>query len=126
MPIRSVVIALYDYEASTEQELSIKKNDILYILEDADPNWWKAELKTPDPNGLRVGLVPSNYVEPVSNCSSFICAFSIASGTVLFHHNRGVFQRHVPSIAYTMHMTMSPPSAAGNSSCEGLAELSTF
>ncbi|KAF9361689.1 cytoskeletal protein binding protein [Mortierella sp. NVP85] len=64
MPFLSVRVALYNYEANTEQELSIKKNDILYILENDDPHWWKAKLKTADPNHLHVGLVPSNYVDP--------------------------------------------------------------
>ncbi|KAK3816511.1 MAG: hypothetical protein J3Q66DRAFT_342664 [Benniella sp.] len=76
MPIRSVVVALYNYEANTEQELSIKENDILYILDDADPNWWKAKLKTPDSNGLQVGLVPSNYVEPLPSIGTVIGLYS--------------------------------------------------
>ncbi|KAF9358710.1 cytoskeletal protein binding protein [Mortierella sp. NVP85] len=63
MPFLNVVLALYDYEASTEQELSINKNDILYILEDDNPDWWKAKLKTADPNRSHLGLVPTNYVE---------------------------------------------------------------
>jgi hypothetical protein len=67
MPFLNVLVALYDYEANTEDELTIKKNGILYILENNDPNWWKAQLKTADPNHSHVGLVPSNYVTPVSN-----------------------------------------------------------
>lgn len=67
MPFLKVCVALYDYEANTEEELTIKENDVLYVLEDDDPEWWKAKLKTTDPNELLVGLVPSNYVEPVSN-----------------------------------------------------------
>lgn len=65
MPFLKVCVALYDYEANTEEELTIKENDILYLLEDDDPEWWKAKLKTADPNELLVGLIPSNYVEPV-------------------------------------------------------------
>ncbi|KAI1306540.1 cytoskeletal protein binding protein [Mortierella claussenii] len=65
MPFLRVCQALYDYDANTEEELTIKENDVLYILEDDDPEWWKAKLKTVDPNELHVGLVPSNYVEPL-------------------------------------------------------------
>ncbi|KAF9943744.1 cytoskeletal protein binding protein, partial [Modicella reniformis] len=65
MPFLKVCVALYDYEANTEEELAIKENDVLYILEDDDPEWWKAKLKTADPNDLHIGLVPSNYVEPL-------------------------------------------------------------
>jgi len=97
MPSLKVHVALYDYEANTEEELSIKKNDVLYILEDDDPHWWKAKLKTADPNYLYVGLVPSNYVEPVSNpCSAFDCPISsLALGLwrwicayFFIHHNQ--------------------------------------
>ncbi|KAK3816501.1 MAG: SH3 domain-containing protein [Benniella sp.] len=65
MPFLNTAIALYNYEANTEDELSIKKNDILYILENDDPHWWRAKLKIADPNHSHVGLVPSNYVEPL-------------------------------------------------------------
>lgn len=65
MPFLKVCVALYDYDANTEEELTIKENDVLYLLEDDDPEWWKAKLKTADPNELLVGLIPSNYVEPV-------------------------------------------------------------
>lgn len=67
MPFLKVCVALYDYDANTEEELTIKENDILYLLEDDDPEWWKAKLKTADPNELLVGLIPSNYVEPVGH-----------------------------------------------------------
>jgi len=67
MPFLNVRVALYDYDANTEDELTIKMNDILYILEDDGPHWWKAQLKTADPNHSHIGLVPCNYVEPVSN-----------------------------------------------------------
>ncbi|KAK3816504.1 MAG: hypothetical protein J3Q66DRAFT_432163 [Benniella sp.] len=63
MPFLNTAIALYNYEANTEDELSIKKKDVLYILEKDDPHWWKAKLKIADPNHSHVGLVPSNYVE---------------------------------------------------------------
>ena len=66
-----VLVAQYDYDANTEEELTIKENDIVYLLDDSDPEWWKAKLKTADPNELRVGLIPSNYVEPVRNTQLF-------------------------------------------------------
>ncbi|CEG82222.1 hypothetical protein RMATCC62417_16329 [Rhizopus microsporus] len=37
--------ALYDYDARTEDEISIRENDILYVIEKEDDDWWKAELK---------------------------------------------------------------------------------
>ncbi|KAF9191117.1 cytoskeletal protein binding protein [Haplosporangium sp. Z 11] len=70
MPFLKVCVALYDYEANTEEELTIKENDVLYVLEDDDPEWWKAKLKTVDPNELHVGLIPSNYVETHPACGT--------------------------------------------------------
>ncbi|KAF9129268.1 cytoskeletal protein binding protein, partial [Linnemannia schmuckeri] len=64
MPFLKICVALYDYEANTEEELTIKENDVLYILEDDDPEWWKAKLKTADPSENLIGLIPCNYVEP--------------------------------------------------------------
>ncbi|XP_053545022.1 GRB2-related adapter protein 2 [Bombina bombina] len=49
-------LALYEFTASGEDELSFKKGDILKIL-GSDDNWYKAELQGSD------GYVPKNYVE---------------------------------------------------------------
>ncbi|KAG1258582.1 hypothetical protein G6F68_008686 [Rhizopus microsporus] len=50
--------ALYDYDARTEDELSIRENDILYVIEKEDDDWWKAELKqTSGEEAGPVGLV---------------------------------------------------------------------
>lgn len=58
--------ALYDYESRTEDELSIKENDILYIIEKEDDDWWRAELKQQNGEDQGpVGLVPADYLEEV-------------------------------------------------------------
>jgi hypothetical protein len=49
--------ALYDFDAENQDELSFREGDMLNIMEQADPNWWEAEL-----NGRR-GKVPTNYLE---------------------------------------------------------------
>ncbi|CAM0140066.1 cytoskeletal protein binding protein [Umbelopsis sp. WA50703] len=55
--------ALYDYEAGSEDELSFKEDDILYILERDDDDWYKAQLKLQQPDEIGpVGLIPANYV----------------------------------------------------------------
>jgi hypothetical protein len=58
--------ALYDYEARTEDELSIRQDNVLYVIEKEDNDWWKAELKqmNGDEQGP-VGLVPADYLEEV-------------------------------------------------------------
>ncbi|XP_046667454.1 intersectin-1 isoform X2 [Homalodisca vitripennis] len=55
------VIALYQYKALNEDELSFEKDDIISILSKDEPAWWRGEL-----NGA-TGLFPSNYVAPVSS-----------------------------------------------------------
>ncbi|KHJ99617.1 SH3 domain protein [Oesophagostomum dentatum] len=52
----SYVIVKYDYLAQEDQELTIKKNERLRLIDDSK-NWWKV---INDANN--VGFVPSNYV----------------------------------------------------------------
>lgn len=52
-----VVIALYDYQAKDQEELSIRKNEQLTLLDGTGP-WYKVRNKM-----MAVGLVPSNYVK---------------------------------------------------------------
>lgn len=50
--------AIYDFEAQKKDDLSIKKKDIIIILEKKGL-WWKGELND------RIGYFPSNYVEEI-------------------------------------------------------------
>ncbi|KAJ9119856.1 hypothetical protein QFC24_005570 [Naganishia onofrii] len=62
----AVAKALYDYQAQDPQdELSFKEDQVLYILEKEDEQWWKAKIKPGEDveDADKVGLVPSNYVE---------------------------------------------------------------
>ena len=52
---------LYDFDAIEPTELSLKKGDIVVVLQQGDPSsWWKGEL-----NG-KVGLFPGNYVKIIA------------------------------------------------------------
>jgi hypothetical protein len=57
---------IYDYEAQTSDELTIKEGQILLITDDNDQDWWEAQEKTNDTfqEGAK-GLVPLTYVEEV-------------------------------------------------------------
>jgi len=48
---------MYRYEAQYNDELTFDEGDLLYIIEQSDPSWWKAKC------GNKTGLIPSNYVE---------------------------------------------------------------
>lgn len=52
------VIAVYDYAAEREDELSFQENSLIYVLKKNDDGWWEGVL-----NG-KTGLFPGNYVEP--------------------------------------------------------------
>uniref|UniRef100_A0A8C3KVW4 Intersectin 2 n=1 Tax=Calidris pygmaea TaxID=425635 RepID=A0A8C3KVW4_9CHAR len=51
------VIAMYDYMANNEDELSFSKGQLINVLSKDDADWWQGEL-----NGV-TGLFPSNYVK---------------------------------------------------------------
>ncbi|XP_072292386.1 mitogen-activated protein kinase kinase kinase 21 [Eucyclogobius newberryi] len=60
-PSRSLWTAAYDYEASGEDELSLRRGDVVVVLsKDAaisgDEGWWTGKVNH------RVGIFPSNYV----------------------------------------------------------------
>ncbi|KAK1169867.1 cytoplasmic protein NCK2 [Acipenser oxyrinchus oxyrinchus] len=52
-----IVIAKWDYTAQQDQELDIKKNERLWLLDDSK-TWWRVRNTS-----NRTGYVPSNYVE---------------------------------------------------------------
>ncbi|XP_056872621.1 intersectin-2a isoform X3 [Takifugu flavidus] len=64
------VIAMYDYTAANQDELSFSKGQLINILDKTNPDWWKGEV-----NGV-TGLLPTNYVkmttdsDPSQQCDS--------------------------------------------------------
>ena len=53
-----IFVALYDYDARTDEDLSFKKGDHLEILNDTQGDWWFARSKA----SKNEGYIPSNYV----------------------------------------------------------------
>ena len=54
-----VGIALYNFEAREDDELTILKGEEFNILEKYDDGWWLVDCKT------QQGMVPSNYVREI-------------------------------------------------------------
>nr|BAF02920.1 protein tyrosine kinase src [Monosiga ovata] len=54
----NLYLALYDYAARAEDDLTFKKGDKLLVLNQSDGDWWQAQLVS---SGQK-GFIPSNYV----------------------------------------------------------------
>ncbi|RWS17888.1 Abl interactor 1-like protein [Dinothrombium tinctorium] len=52
------VVAIYDYTASRDDELSFSENSVIYVIKKNDDGWYEGVL-----DGI-TGLFPGNYVEP--------------------------------------------------------------
>lgn len=52
-----IVVAKWDYMAQQDQELDIRKNERLFLLDDSK-TWWRVRNAS-----NQTGYVPSNYVE---------------------------------------------------------------
>ncbi|CAG7830752.1 unnamed protein product [Allacma fusca] len=53
-----IFVALYDYDARTDEDLSFRKGEHLEILNDTQGDWWFAKSKST----RQEGYIPSNYV----------------------------------------------------------------
>ncbi|XP_035285042.1 tyrosine-protein kinase Fyn-like isoform X9 [Anguilla anguilla] len=62
----TLFVALYDYEARTEDDLSFRKGEKFQILNSAEGDWWEACSLTTG----GTGYIPSNYVAPVDSIQS--------------------------------------------------------
>lgn len=56
---KECVQALYDYTEKSPREVSIKKNDILTLLNSNNKDWWKVEVND------RQGFVPAAYIKKI-------------------------------------------------------------
>ena len=56
----TVFVALYDYDARTNEDLSFKKGERLQVIDNTDSDWWLAKSLTT----FKEGYIPSNYVAP--------------------------------------------------------------
>lgn len=56
---KECVIALYDYTEKSPREVSMKKGDVLTLLNSNNKDWWKVEVND------RQGFVPAAYIKKV-------------------------------------------------------------
>ena len=60
---RQCVIALYDYQEKSPREVSIKKNEVVTLINSNNKDWWKVEVND------RQGFVPAAYVKRIEVAS---------------------------------------------------------
>ena len=51
-------VGKYDFDGRTDDDLSFKKGDLLYIISTDEGDWWFAQSMTTG----KEGYIPSNYV----------------------------------------------------------------
>ncbi|KAM9305441.1 GRB2-related adapter protein [Gastrophryne carolinensis] len=56
---KQFVQAQYHFQSAKASELSFQRGDIIEVMDNSDPNWWKGRISG------RVGLFPRNYVNPI-------------------------------------------------------------
>lgn len=61
-----IFVALYDYDARTDEDLSFKKGEHLEIVNDTQGDWWYARSRTTK----HEGYIPSNYVAKLKSLES--------------------------------------------------------
>uniref|UniRef100_A0A1I8F412 SH3 domain-containing protein n=1 Tax=Macrostomum lignano TaxID=282301 RepID=A0A1I8F412_9PLAT len=52
------VVAIYEYTADKDDELTFRENDVIYVVKKNDDGWWEGYMA-----GGVSGLFPGNYVE---------------------------------------------------------------
>lgn len=66
----AVLKVAYDYEPQSEDEVAIKENQIVFLLEKTDDDWWKVRPRSDSQSEeAPSGLVPAAYVEPAPHTS---------------------------------------------------------
>ncbi|ESK97599.1 cytoskeleton assembly control protein sla1 [Moniliophthora roreri MCA 2997] len=66
----AVLKASYDYSPQSDDEIAIKEDQILLLIERVDEDWWKVKIKgNTQEEDTPVGLVPAAYVEQADHTS---------------------------------------------------------
>ncbi|MGH0169759.1 UNVERIFIED_CONTAM: hypothetical protein FKN15_057518 [Acipenser sinensis] len=62
-------VALFDYKARTDKDLSFNEGDKLEVLNSSTGDWWLARALK-ETSGKKEGYIPANYVAPIESIES--------------------------------------------------------
>ena len=79
------MVALYDYQAQRDDELSFVVNDVIRVLDHPDTDWWHGQLHG------HTGLFPSNYVAAATKHQDVNSDLAAASAFQRMYHTPPVF-----------------------------------
>ena len=81
-PTAEQFVALYDYKPQSDDDLELKENDIVTLLEKADnEEWYHGQV------GERKGWFPAKYVQPINGSESSETKKTMKEGWALFRNH---------------------------------------
>ena len=79
---KECVVALYDYQETSPREISMKKGDVLTLLNSTNKDWWKVEVND------RQGFVPAAYVKKIDSALTASQSNLADEYTISVRHNQ--------------------------------------
>ncbi|KAI8045579.1 hypothetical protein M5D96_001761 [Drosophila gunungcola] len=105
------VVAIYDYYADKDDELSFQESSVLYVLKKNDDGWWEGVM-----DGV-TGLFPGNYVEPCQVISQ--ARRHVASQGPRPTHAHSHISRRIEAMSATAGASSWSGSSGGSNSSQG-------
>ncbi|KYR00448.1 hypothetical protein DLAC_02443 [Tieghemostelium lacteum] len=102
-------IALYRYEATESEELTLEEGDIVDIMEEADDGWWHGSKIVKPEKGKSSGIFPYNYIRKLSKTEYDQIKNLLISG------NKNVIIQNHGYVDPNQNPTSQPPSQSSTS-----------
>lgn len=96
---KECVVALYDYTEKSPREVSMKKNDVLTLLNATNKDWWKVEVND------RQGFVPAAYVKKIDSGLTASQQNLADGNSIAARQNQIRVSAHTEDL-YVVHMTL--------------------